>query len=187
MLGLSVVALGLSFATAGCGLFDEEEAWQPVDGSGTGSSTGINGTSTLTGEGPSAWDDPSKLGKYGEFGTPDPNAPNFEPVYFAFNSASIDGGEKGKLETVVSYLRGKAGTGVVIEGNCDERGSAEYNMSLGEKRAIASKEFVMSQGIDESRMKTVSLGKENPANPGHDESAWAQNRRDNFVGVILRK
>ncbi len=74
-----------------------------------------------------------------------------------------------------------AGSKIVIEGHCDERGTAEYNMALGERRALETKKYLVNLGIDEARMETISYGKERPADPGHDESAWAQNRRAQFL------
>jgi peptidoglycan-associated lipoprotein len=70
-----------------------------------------------------------------------------------------------------------------IEGNCDERGTVEYNLALGEKRANAALDYLVKMGIDPSRISTVSYGKERPMDPGHTEAAWAKNRRDDFVIV----
>ena len=75
---------------------------------------------------------------------------------------------------------------MIIEGNCDERGSAEYNRALGERRAIAAKEYLTAKGIDANRIKTVSYGVEKPADPGHNDQAWAKNRRDEFIGGKLK-
>ena len=72
---------------------------------------------------------------------------------------------------------------VRIEGNCDERGTAEYNLALGQKRAEAARGFLKGLGISESRMQTISYGEEHPLDPGHDEAAWAKNRRVDFVPV----
>jgi peptidoglycan-associated lipoprotein len=72
-------------------------------------------------------------------------------------------------------------TNVVVEGHCDERGSVEYNLALGERRAKAAKEFLVSYGIPANRLTTISYGKERPFDPGHDENSWAQNRRAHFV------
>jgi peptidoglycan-associated lipoprotein len=70
---------------------------------------------------------------------------------------------------------------VIVEGHCDERGSVEYNLALGERRAKAAKEYLVSYGITASRITTISYGKERPFDPGHDENSWAQNRRAHFV------
>jgi peptidoglycan-associated lipoprotein len=70
---------------------------------------------------------------------------------------------------------------ITIEGHCDERGTAEYNLALGEKRALAAKTYLVSLGVPADRLRTVSYGKEFPVDPGHDESAWSKNRRAHFV------
>ena len=72
-------------------------------------------------------------------------------------------------------------TKLLIEGNCDERGTEEYNRSLGERRALAAREALAKLGVDPMRIETRSFGKDKPVDPGHDESAWAKNRRDDFV------
>ena len=74
-----------------------------------------------------------------------------------------------------------SGSAVVIEGHCDERGSVEYNLALGERRAKAAREFLVSYGIAASRLTTISYGKERPMDSGHDEDSWAKNRRAHFV------
>jgi peptidoglycan-associated lipoprotein len=112
---------------------------------------------------------------------------NFEPVYFSYDRNDIRQSEEHKLKAVADYLKGNAKAGIVIEGNCDSRGTTEYNRNLGEKRAIAAKTFLMAEGIEESRIKTISYGKERPAVQGDDETARAQNRRDEFVPVYLLK
>ncbi len=70
---------------------------------------------------------------------------------------------------------------VRIEGNCDERGTVEYNLALGQKRADAAKAYLVNLGADPKKLETVSYGKEKPVDPGHNEAAWAKNRRDNFT------
>ncbi|MEI8139162.1 MAG: OmpA family protein [bacterium] len=102
-------------------------------------------------------------------------------VQFAFDSALVDETERAKAEAAASYLKANAGTFVTLEGNCDEQGSAEYNMSLGERRAQAVRTYLMNLGIDSTRIQTKSFGKEKPKDPGHDEKAWSVNRRVEFV------
>jgi peptidoglycan-associated lipoprotein len=104
----------------------------------------------------------------------------FVPVYFDFDSAKVRPSEMSKLETVAAAARGNSKQ-IVIEGYCDERGTAEYNRALGERRAQAAREELVRMGIDASRISTISYGNERPADPAHDESAWAKNRRDEFV------
>jgi len=106
---------------------------------------------------------------------------DFAPVYFSFDSTVVPQGELGKVDAVVSHLNSKPERVVVIEGNCDERGSNEYNMSLGENRAIVVRNYLVQSGISESRIQTRSYGEEKPAAVGSDESAWSKNRRDEFA------
>jgi peptidoglycan-associated lipoprotein len=83
----------------------------------------------------------------------------------------------------LAELEKNPGAVIRIEGNCDERGTVEYNLALGEKRAKAALDYLVKMGIDPSRISTVSYGKERPMDPGHTEAAWAKNRRDDFVIV----
>lgn len=105
----------------------------------------------------------------------------FEPVYFGYDSSQIAGAERAKVETVSNYLLGNPQTAVIIEGHTDERGSNEYNQSLGERRAQAVRTYLTSLGIEPERIQTKSLGEEAPADAGHTEAAWKLNRRGEFV------
>jgi peptidoglycan-associated lipoprotein len=102
-------------------------------------------------------------------------------IHFAFDSSAIKSGEKSNLESVAAALKSDPNLKLLIEGNCDDRGTEEYNRSLGERRALAAREALAKDGIDPSRIRTLSFGKDKPADPGHDEAAWAKNRRDDFV------
>jgi len=105
-----------------------------------------------------------------------------ETVYFDFDSSVIKSSEMAKVSAVADYLKANSGKAVRVEGNCDERGTEEYNRALGERRALAVREELVQLGIDPGRVDTKSWGKDNPANdPGHDESAWRLNRRDDFI------
>ena len=105
----------------------------------------------------------------------------FEPVYFQFDSTVVPQEELGKIDAVVKHLTEKTDRVVVVEGNCDERGSNEYNMSLGENRAIIIMNYLTQNAIDASRIQTRSYGEEKPAAEGHDEAAWKLNRRGEFA------
>ena len=107
----------------------------------------------------------------------------FASVYFDFDSAKIRPSEVSKLEAVASRLKSNPNTKLVVEGHCDERGTAEYNRALGERRAQAAREKLVALGVDASRITTISYGKDKPADPGHDEAAWAKNRRCEFAVV----
>jgi peptidoglycan-associated lipoprotein len=106
---------------------------------------------------------------------------NFEPVYFGFDATVVPQGELGKIDAVAQHLSSNADRVVVIEGNCDERGSNEYNMALGENRAIIVRNYLVQSGIAADRIQTRSYGEEKPAVVGQDESAWSQNRRGEFA------
>jgi len=105
----------------------------------------------------------------------------FSPVYFAYDNYAIPPSEYGKIESVVSFMRSNPNVVAVTEGHCDERGTTEYNMSLGEYRAQSVREYMIRSGISGDRLQTVSFGKEQPAVQGHNEAAWARNRRGEFA------
>jgi peptidoglycan-associated lipoprotein len=104
-----------------------------------------------------------------------------DTVYFDFDSSSVKPSEKAKISSVADYLKANASTAVRVEGNCDERGTEEYNRSLGERRALAVREELVTLGVEPNRVDTISYGKDRSADPGHDESAWKKNRRDEFI------
>jgi peptidoglycan-associated lipoprotein len=111
----------------------------------------------------------------------DAEALKSETVLFDFDSSVIKASEKPKVAAVADYLKANAVKAVRVEGNCDERGTEEYNRSLGERRALAVREELVRLGIPSTRLDTTSYGKDKPAVQGHDESAWRQNRRDDFI------
>ena len=108
------------------------------------------------------------------------NSP-FQPVFFPLDSFEVDGTGQQALNTNAGILKKYPSWIITIEGHCDERGTAEYNLALGEKRALAAKTYLVSLGIPADRLRTVSYGKEFPFDPGHDEGAWSKNRRAHFV------
>lgn len=113
----------------------------------------------------------------------DPNsqyASILRPILFEFNKYRVTEEAKPTLEGVAKLLNQNATWKVLIEGHCDERGTNEYNLTLGEQRAQATRRYLASLGVDDSRFQTVSYGEERPANSGHDEGAWAENRRAEF-------
>ena len=110
---------------------------------------------------------------------------SFDPVYFGFDSTVVPQGELGKIDAVAQHLKDNADRVTIIEGNCDDRGSAEYNLSLGENRATIIRNYLVQSGIAADRIQTQSNGEEKPAVTGSGESVWAQNRRGEFV--IFRK
>ena len=108
------------------------------------------------------------------------NSP-LKPVFFAFDADTIDDEGRQVLESNAQVLKQYSTWVVTIEGHADERGTSEYNLALGERRAQAAKNYLLTLGIPAERLRTVSYGKEFPFNPGHDEAAWALNRRAHFM------
>lgn len=102
-------------------------------------------------------------------------------VHFAFDSAAILSKEENKLVIVSEKLKSDANVKLLIEGHCDERGTEEYNRALGERRALALREALVRAGVDANRIRTISFGKDKPADTGHDEAAWNKNRRGEFI------
>ncbi len=102
-------------------------------------------------------------------------------VYFDFDRSTIRSSEQSKMEEVASYLKSNPEVAVKVEGNCDERGTEEYNRSLGERRALAAREYLIHSGIAAERVDTLSNGQDKPAELGHNESAFSKNRRDDFI------
>lgn len=104
-----------------------------------------------------------------------------EDVHYDYDSAAIKDTEKDILNKKAQFMKDNANVATTVEGHCDERGTAEYNIALGEKRANAAKAFLVDLGIDGSRLEAKTFGKEQPIDPGHTEEAWAKNRRAHFV------
>lgn len=108
------------------------------------------------------------------------NSP-IKPVFFEYDSSDITGDGKGILDANAAAMKKYPSWTITIEGHSDERGTAEYNLALGERRAVAARAYLVSLGISAERLRTVSYGKEFPFEPGHDEGAWSKNRRAHFV------
>lgn len=103
-------------------------------------------------------------------------------IYFEFDSARLDAGNQANLSQKAKWLQNNLQVGsVLIEGHCDERGTDAYNMALGARRADAVKDYLIDLGVPNSKLETQSYGEEKPADPNHNESAWAKNRRADFV------
>lgn len=117
--------------------------------------------------------DPDSLGT--------PIAGEFSPVYFAYDSARVAAEERFKADVALEVLRSNSASRMIVEGHCDERGSREYNLALGERRAQAVRAYLIGLGIDGTRIQTRSFGEENPAEMGHDESSYRLNRRAEFL------
>ena len=161
---LSYIVCGLlALSMVGCRSSDEELSGYDGD---VIDSVGMNG-------------DEYELAPRGEFGTPITDVA-FENVAFPYDSFQIADSERGKIEQVAEYMNSNSGVTVVIDGHCDERGSREYNLSLGEHRALAVRAYLISLGVSGDAVQTRSFGEEQPIDPGHDAAAWSNNRRGEF-------
>jgi peptidoglycan-associated lipoprotein len=105
----------------------------------------------------------------------------FKDIFFEFDKFSLKPESRDILKQLADWMTNNRNNNVLIEGNCDERGTTEYNLALGERRAKEAMKYLVELGIDGKRIKTISYGKERPLDQGHDEEAWAKNRRDHFV------
>ncbi len=112
---------------------------------------------------------------------PDFTAADLQPVFFDFDSSTLRDDARSTLDADARSLRDHPDIRIVIEGHCDERGTEEYNQALGERRAQAARDYLVQAGIGESRIQIISYGKDRPFDPGHDEAAWAKNRRAHFA------
>jgi len=156
LLSISLVGCGSSKKKAGAGN-ESSSSTQDTDMGAENRSLEINGD--------------SDAGKAGPLST----------VYFAFNSASLSSKSRSVLKANADFLKGSDSVEIQVEGHCDERGGVQYNLALGEKRAQAVKQYLVSMGVSSARVSTISFGKERPISFGHDELAWNKNRRANFV------
>lgn len=103
-----------------------------------------------------------------------------QSIYFDFDKYQLRPNAKEKLDRTAKWLSENRTVKIRIAGHCDERGTDEYNMALGDRRANSAKNYLVNMGIPSDNLSTISYGEETPADPGHDEAAWAKNRRDEF-------
>ncbi len=155
------VVLAMAF-TAGCSSNKNADSGN-TSGSGTGGSSASGSY------------DPNAMGGNGGSGS-DAYAQNGRTVYFGFDQYTLSSDSQSILDNNIAKLR-NGSQQVRVEGHADERGTREYNLALGERRANAVVQYLVANGIAKSRIETISYGKERPADPGHDENAWAKNRR----------
>jgi peptidoglycan-associated lipoprotein len=171
--GLLCVAISLIAAALGCaGSSDFEEGDEATSGRG----------SSLYGKEVGG----SEFERYGggtasELSAAEADALGLQTVYFAFDQFSLGTSARETLRRNAEILRSHPDILVEIQGNCDERGSEEYNLALGERRAQAAKDYLVNSGIRRQRISTVSFGESNPAAAGQSERSWQLNRRDDFV------
>ena len=181
---MAVFAVALSFAVSGCKYSSLNNGKGAGAGAGAGLGAAEGAEISTTGLDEAQAGDLSDAGvgdrPFEEYCTRCTDV-EFAPVYFGFDSTVVPQGEIGKIDAVAQHLADNANRVVVVEGNCDERGSNEYNMALGENRAGIIRNYLVQSGIDASRIQTRSYGEEKPAVDGHDEGAWAMNRRGDFA------
>jgi len=189
---LLMVLLALSFGVVGCK--KKPIGPTPIPGM-TGNIRGTNdtsgsliGTSLAPDQNPNVRPIDATAGGIGQNVRFDPGAMNSNPtffaantVYFEFDRATIKPSETGKIEEVARYLQANPTHAVQIEGHCDERGTEQYNLSLGERRALSLREYLVTAAVQPDRVFTISYSESRPADPGHNEAAWSKNRRGVFV------
>ncbi|MBN1929849.1 MAG: peptidoglycan-associated lipoprotein Pal [Chlorobiaceae bacterium] len=108
-------------------------------------------------------------------------APVLGDIFFDFDSSALSAEAQQQLKQNASWIEKNPQVSVTIQGHCDERGTDEYNMALGERRAVAARDYLTTIGVGDSRLSTISFGEEMPFDSGHNEEAWAKNRRDHFI------
>ena len=134
-------------------------------GSATSSSTASTASSTSGSTAATQMSDAEKLAQVGN------------TVYFGFDSSELDGEARATLDRQAAFLNVNPTVVVIIEGHADERGTREYNLALGDRRAVSVRDYLLAKGLDAARIRTVSYGKERPSVAGSNEEAWAKNRR----------
>jgi outer membrane protein OmpA-like peptidoglycan-associated protein len=187
---VSMLAVGvaLMFAATGC---KTQKYTTPVNAR-SGAGSGANGSGLALDS------NPKFEVEFGPTSSEGTGLPNWNPgdypedrgrfaantVHFEYDSTVIRSGETANVQAVAAGLRENPGAKLLVEGHCDERGTDEYNRALGERRALALREELGKLGIDGSRVQTRSFGKDQPADLGNNESAWANNRRGEFVLLL---
>lgn len=126
---------------------------------------------------PDDFDNPAKW-------TPNRDMFRDQTVYFEFDKAVVNPGEIGKLREVATRMKGFANHALKIEGHCDERGTEEYNRTLGDRRAQAVREFLIREGLNPATLPTITYGEDKPADPGHNDAAWRKNRRAELILLV---
>jgi len=116
-----------------------------------------------------------------DYATMDPGQYGIQPVFFAYDKFDLSEQAMATLENNARIMNEHQAVSYLVEGHCDERGTVEYNLALGEKRAKAARDYLVSLGVSAARLRVTSYGEEKPFSTGHDESAWSQNRRAHFA------
>jgi peptidoglycan-associated lipoprotein len=180
---LLLTALGLMVSLGACGGKKRLPA-SAGGASGAPGSTVPSDVPTGTGTGPDVQPMGSESTTSTEFEISDPETGEGGPladIHFEFDSSALTEEAKGILEKHAVWLQSHRNANVTIEGHCDERGTVEYNLALGERRAIAARDYLVNLGVAAPRLRTSSFGKEKPLDPSSSEAAWARNRRAHFA------
>jgi len=171
VLRLGLVLAGLSVLTGGCSAMAPEEEEAEITPQGEG---GLPADEDVLPE--------AEASEPGESpAAPGPAAKDLGTIYFPFDSSVLTANSSRTLRENAKWLKENPGVSVQIEGHCDERGTTEYNLGLGERRANAARKALAKAGVDAKRISIISWGEERPAEMGHNEGAWAKNRRAEFV------
>jgi peptidoglycan-associated lipoprotein len=177
---LLAFALAVTLADTGCKNHRPVRVTQIPGRSSMVGEPGAGGTLPSGGTVPSGGGQTASLDEF-EGMIKDPAALAAYTAYFAYDSAAVRKSEGSKIQAVASALNSDSSAKLLIEGNCDERGTEEYNRALGERRALALREALAKAGVDPMRIRTISYGKDKPVDPANNEAAWAKNRRGDFV------
>jgi len=153
-ISVAAVVAAVGFAAVGC-TDDKKKTSEAVSGGGSGEPASPTESKTVGGV-------------------------TVSPVYFSFDDYTVNASSQTQLTKMAEQMKANKGTVIQVEGHCDERGSIEYNLALGERRAQAVKNYLTNLGVEPARLSTISYGEERPAAEGHDEAAWQKNRRAEF-------
>lgn len=174
MLQRLIALFAVAFFVAAC----ETASQTSTDSAGDTTASSTSSTASASGSSSTASTASSGSASSGSTTSPaDTLATIGNTVYFSYDSAALDGNSKGSLFRQAAFLNANPTLTVTIEGHCDERGTREYNLALGERRAAAARDYLLAQGVDPARIKVISYGKERPAMAGSNEESWAKNRR----------
>lgn len=168
-----LTSLAVLLVVAACGTAQEESATYSATGSATGAQSGTQTTATTTGE-PAVIENVDRL-------QDDSLTSVGDRIFFNLDRSDLTPEAQDTLRELAFWLSDRPGVSIALEGHADERGTREYNLALGARRANAARDFLVALGIDERRLTTVSYGKERPEIAGSSEVSWAQNRRSVFV------
>jgi peptidoglycan-associated lipoprotein len=178
---LVVSALLLGLVLPGCGkkrppLTAAERAGRSASGAGSSTSTTTQGSGL------------NPLGEEGGMGTTDFAVSDasgeggpLTDIYFDYDQATLSDAARAALEKHARWIQARPTARITVEGHCDERGTVEYNLALGDRRAQVTRDYLVGLGVPKNRLNAVSFGKERPVDPGHEEGAWAKNRRAHFA------